>query len=371
MSIRKHEASKALIECADSMGIDLPKAWRERALHPVPFSSFDLFQEEFQAKDYSDFLVSFLDGEHGLSASTIKELRRKLDSENGIGKTWIAAELFAMLLSQLPNLEYLSIRSYDSRARPFCSSAVSALNVSSLPLKTFDSPMFVSPILELASGLQAFDIRGEDGLPSPIPPMPNLSILRVSRMILTEKKLRDLLSACTGGLRTFTYEMVPDRARMVKLCYEAFRMPVRLPAIIKHLQTHRETLRCLHLALYNGDEGKNRPAITFKDFVALEHLLLSPNILPKDIPDAYEHPFLTQKIPPSIKSLNFRSVDIVNHAGLRKELIGLAEFKGQQPQQFPNLRRVICDKKHPFNDDVVAVMLAAADINLTYKTWDW
>ncbi|KAH7007431.1 hypothetical protein EDB80DRAFT_518093, partial [Ilyonectria destructans] len=204
--IHKHDASKALTQCADAMGIDLPKAWRQRALRLAP-----LPQDDAMAKDFSDFLVSFLDGEHGLSTSTINELRRKLDSDSGIGKIWIAAELFAMLLAQLPNLEYLSIRNSDIRFRLCCSSALSALNVSSLPLKTFDSHIFANPILELASGLQAFDIRSEDDLPSPIPPMPNLSVLRVSRIALAETRLRDLLSACTGGLRTFAYEMVPDR----------------------------------------------------------------------------------------------------------------------------------------------------------------
>lgn len=321
------------------------------------------------AKDFSDFLVSFLDGEHGLSTSTINELGRKLDSDHGIGKIWIAAELFAMLLAQLPNLEYLSIRNSDIRFRLCCSSALSALNVSSLPLKTFDSHIFANPILELASGLQAFDIRSETDLPSPIPPMPNLSVLRVSRIPLVETKLRDLLSACSGGLHTFAYEMIPDRTRLIDLFYDEVFNFLPLSAIIRHLQTHRETLRCLHLALYNKEN--NSPAPTFKDFVALEHLLLSPNLLPNATHAAYEHPFLIQNIPSSIKSLNFRSVDRVNHAGLRKELVGLAELKGLQPQQFPSLRRVICDTKHTFEDDVVAVILAAADINLAYKNWDW
>lgn len=200
-SIRKHNASKALTQCAGVMGIDLPKAWRQRALRLAP-----LPQDDAMAKDFSDFLVSFLDGEHGLSTSTVDELRLKLDSDSGMGKVWIAAELFAMLLAQLPNLEYLSIRNSDLRFRLCCSSALSALNVSSLPLKTFDSHIFANPILELASGLQAFDIRSERDLPSPIPPMPNLSVLRVSQISLVETKLRDLLSACTGGLRTFAYE---------------------------------------------------------------------------------------------------------------------------------------------------------------------
>ncbi|KAH7133585.1 hypothetical protein EDB81DRAFT_804636 [Dactylonectria macrodidyma] len=220
-----------------------------------------------------------------------------------MGHSIISMELVAMLIAQLPNLELIRIRNpfiYEAGFGPFLAESLPALNVSSLPfLKTLGISVFTPSILELATNLEVLNIQS-CSIPRPVPPMPNLKVVRIANRALTEEHLQNLLSSCTGNLRVFVYLAAIDTldTRGYRRSSDRFR----LGGAVSHLYPRRHSLQSLHLDLRAEnvaqirDIGDVRPESRLKSFTTLENLLLSTNVVP----------FPSGQMAPSLDSLGER-----------------------------------------------------------------
>ncbi|KAF7536617.1 hypothetical protein G7Z17_g13013 [Cylindrodendrum hubeiense] len=200
--VQEDEARIALMEGAHSLGIDLLSAWTQRKPDPS--------RDEKWILDFPEFLVSFLNKETKHTRRVQRRLTLSFEYPRAPGQRIIATELAAVLIAQLPNLDRLTFQepfTEDSCLGPFPPSALPYLNISSLPLKTLDLGIPSLPLLERATGLETLNIQRCD-FPSPIPPLPNLKVIRIANLNLSDSQLQNLLVSCTGNLRTFVYEAV-------------------------------------------------------------------------------------------------------------------------------------------------------------------
>lgn len=361
--IQQDEARIALMESADVLGINLVEAWEKR-------------KPDRSVLKFPSFLRAFLREEAQLSVYSRNRLANAFRYPQSPGHRTIGYELVAMLLAQLPNLDRLSFQdpfTEKSFLSPFPLPALSALNISSLPFKTLDLGIPALPILELATGLETLNIQKCD-FPSPIPPLPNLKFIRITNLDLSGNHLRNLLSSCTGGLRTFVYEAVIEEWRGKEGRLRDGNNHFRLSEAVKYLRPHRDSLQTLHLDLRavnivessNGEYGS--PGFGLKGFTVLEHLLLSSNAIPIPSEQAlYGFDSLIHHILSSIISLHLPHGQ--SWACPEKELIRLANQMKLQPGAFPKLQRVIYDAEHIFDDDTMGSMFAAVGVSFDYDSW--
>ncbi|KAH7137222.1 hypothetical protein B0J13DRAFT_74729 [Dactylonectria estremocensis] len=357
-SLKLEEARDTLLECADALRIDLLEAWKPRNTKR---------RNEGWIALVPRFFTSFLDRNTKISARTRRLLANSFHNRHSTGLQVISIELVAMLIAQLPNLEHLSIRNpfaYGGDFRPFLKESLPALNVSSLSsLKTLDISVFTPPILELATNLEVLNIQ-RCSIPSPVPPMPNLKVVRITNRSLSEKHLQNLLSSCTGKLRVFVYEAFVDTLDPSK-SHRGSGDHFRLGGAVTYLYPHRHSLQSLHLDLRAEDVfqsyaiGGVRPETGLKHFTALEKLLLSTNAIP--YPSGQMFPsleLLGELLPSSIVSLHVVHEDGFYNKweNVEKGLIKLTTQLRLYQKDFPNMRWVGYEHEGSSNGDTVSSM---------------
>ncbi|KAG8159562.1 hypothetical protein KVR01_010199 [Diaporthe batatas] len=288
----------------------------------------------------------------------------------------LGLEMLAILIGSLPSVERLSIQqSIVDYETPYLSALGSiSLNKRLRLLKTLDIaahdymyetmlrvPLQAAGILELAKDtLQTLNLhmcRGfwTDREQAPI--FKSLKTLRLTGSRLGDKELDVLLSCCTAGLTSFTYEASGSfRPSFGSDDVSEFHPP----EAIKALRIHSRTLKTLHLDLRRVQ--RNPPVqpllpASLADFTALEDLFLSLNTLWiehftlqtgewRGLPEGIlASPQLPELLPPNVKSLDIAGRHrYKNLAELSTRLLGLARAVAEDGK-LHRLRKVRCDSK--------------------------
>ncbi|KAH7129089.1 hypothetical protein EDB81DRAFT_808699 [Dactylonectria macrodidyma] len=359
--IDNQDARRTFFANSDAMYIDLPGLWIKRAKKHLtdPHDHF------------SRFLMTLFDHGRGLDSKAKESVEDKYEPHYGHGDCWLMSQLVAMLIKQLPNLQHFSTRGCQHILGSSPESFLADLQLLHLPMKILDIETWISPLVELASGLETLNIHGTWASEPPIPKMPNLKVLRLIPKELkahwdpSASFLEDILLACTGSLCTFVLE-APSAGN------GKYSVPgMELGRIIYLLRHHQNTLKCLHLDIRRVRFPKVRqyqyPSLN--DFTSLEHLLLSSNTMAISSDGTSEYEFLNRMIPPSIKTLHFLVSQFGGKHDLEKDLRRLASSKWHTPTVLPNLRQVICDLEHPFMNNDVANDFTAVGVEFGYKRW--
>ena len=365
------EARTLLKEAGNVLGVDLPHAWRQR----IP--QLHIEGRMGRRPYFGAFLADFLDGKGDLDEQSRQDLKKHLNDGAQYARRWLAAEIVAMLIAHLPNLEYLGLDDDDHwPSAGFPTSALTALNVSRLPLKTLDLGVHAElpTFLQLVPGLSTLNFHTW-GLEPPIPPLPNLKVLCATEASFDDRTLQLFLSACTGGLHTFAYEA----AEYIPLWgfWESDTLPpnyhFRPSDAVRHLESHQTTLRSLHLDLGKQDHraGIVKPGLNLKDFTVLETLFLysaemfDPNASELErLSDSHR---LVEFVPASIVSLSVHVHPNCDCKRLEKSLLGLADLKQRDPTQFPNLRWVRSNIKG--NSEMLSSMFSTAKVEFGHDVW--
>ncbi|KAL2288704.1 hypothetical protein FJTKL_03392 [Diaporthe vaccinii] len=294
----------------------------------------------------------------------------------------------------LPSVERLSIQQtvvdYDT---PYLSglrsmtTAKGARLLRTLDLATHDHspelmikvPSQAPAVLELAQGtLQTLKLHMCNGFwsaPEDAPTFRSLKTLRLTQSHLSAAELGVLLSCCTGGLTSFTYEAASARSTFSKSQFHPSEA-------IESLSSHRLTLKALHLDLrpvFDSLSMQPMPPASLADFTALEDLFLSVNTLwrkdqafPAD--EAEGARLLTGLLPASTTSLCITGPDVDRRLRrLPAELLGLARAvaSGGQPAR---LRHVRCDSrlKRRFDKGLgpeFGSIFRAAGVDFGFSSW--
>ncbi|KAJ4129715.1 hypothetical protein NW754_003998 [Fusarium falciforme] len=317
-----------ILEAAHALGIDLPEAWRQRMSRVTDAESYD-WPEVYQV-----FLGCYLD------------------------------DKLAILIAQTPHLEYLSLQG-DNRW-PSCGlakSSLSALRVSNLPLKTLDLGIGGYPIIELAPGLETLNLHQYTlHFGHSIPNMPSLRTLRVTDALMLAVTLQKLLDACTGGLVAFEYEAAKDETQGLRGGH------FQPSDAIEFLDKHKNTLQVLHLDLSKRDVQMRKipPELSLKEFPTLKHVFI--NSIPlfgfvQKREQNVDSRVLIRLLPPSIASLTIEKNHYRNF--VKEALFDLADWKSQNPGEFPNLTWVACRPK--IKSSTLASLFQAVGVNFNGK----
>lgn len=288
----------------------------------------------------------------------------------------LGLEILAILIGILPNVERLSIQqSIVDYETPYLS-ALGSIPVSKRPrrLKTLDIaaqdymyetmlrvPLQAGGILELAKDtLQTLNLhmcRNFWTDPEQAPNFRCLKTLRLTGSRLSAMELGVLLSCCTDGLTSFTYEASGS-------FYASFGSnevsEFHPPEAIEALRTHSRTLKALHLDLRRVERDPPvQPLLpaSLVDFTTLDDLFLSLNTLwaeeftlwrgqSRDLPEGVlASPQLPELLPPNLKSLGIAGRHrYENLPQLSGRLLGLARAVAEEGK-LPRLRQVRCDSK--------------------------
>ncbi|KAI8717094.1 F-box domain-containing protein [Fusarium sp. LHS14.1] len=339
----QEENRAVMLEAARALDIDLPAAWRDRVSKASTHEKCDW------PNTYEAFLASHLDGNGNLDETQVRNLHKAFRGGSEPGRRWMNAELVAMLIALMPNLDHISLQgNYRWPTHGLPHSALPALGVSSLPLRTLDLAIGGNPIIQLASGLETLNLHHHSFHGSPIPEMPNLKTLRVTDCLVSAKSLRELLASCTGSLTAFEFEAKIDPGSFNPFALGPPSDHFQFSEAIECLERHKGSLRVLHLDLANrGFEMTKIPDdLDLKHFSVLEHVFLNSTILFGHVPIAKEHEVdhqvLMRLLPDSIVSLSAKN-DSRWTSCLEEALLTLAGWKGQTPELFPNLRSIQSD----------------------------
>ncbi|KAL2683375.1 hypothetical protein Neosp_007845 [[Neocosmospora] mangrovei] len=279
----------------------------------------------------------------------LRNLHKAFRGGSEPGRRWMNAEMVAMLIALMPNLDYISLQgNYRWPTHGLPHSALPALGVSSLPLKTLDLAIGGNPIIQVASGLETLNLHHHSFNGSPIPEMPKLKTLRVTDCLVSTKSLQELLAACTGSLTAFEFEAKIDPGSFNPFASGPASDHFQFEEAIECLEGHKDTLKVLHLDLANrGFEMSKIPDdFDLKHFSVLEHVFLNSTVLFGHVPIAKEHEvnhnILMSLLPDSVVSLTARN-DSRWTSCLEEALLTLAGWKTQTPELFPNLRSIQSD----------------------------
>ncbi|KAJ3544251.1 hypothetical protein NM208_g3158 [Fusarium decemcellulare] len=234
-----NEENGAVIqETASSLGIDLPSAWRRRVEKVYHVTKWGW------PSAYQLFSLSKPDGKGDLDDKEQWNLAIEFHRGDQLGPSWMNGEIVAMLVAQLPNLDRLSLAGSPDcwPRRGFPDTALPALNISTLGLKTLDLGVRADALIQVATGLETLNLHQYEFWPD-FPQMPNLKTLRITEGRFSAYNMKALLSACTGGLRCFEYEAAADTPRPPGPDDNHFN----LSEAILHLQMHKHTLQTVHL----------------------------------------------------------------------------------------------------------------------------
>ncbi|KAM5350677.1 hypothetical protein ACJ41O_007182 [Fusarium nematophilum] len=333
--LRKRNDDDRLLlkEAARGLGLDLPDAWRRRAPGTSIYGIFEIWD---WPGVYKAFLLDYLDEGGGLDARQRRKLSEAFTQGPMPGNRWVNAELATLLIALVPNVEHISVQGDNLWPTwGFPESAFSALNISNLAaVKTLDLGVCGNPLIKLAAGLETLNLH-EYAPGSPIPPMPRLKTLRVTKGSLDGNNLQELVFACTGGLRVFEYE-AEHRGRSLPFTTRPHFQPSEA---IGCLARHSDTLEVLHLDLTKQGHQVRRinPYLHLKEFTALKHLFLNGSTVFDDLSRETESrpnsQVLIRLLPTSIVSL---SITRNRHGNsLNRALVALAEVTSRE---FPSLK---------------------------------
>lgn len=347
-----------ILPAAHALGIDLPEAWRRRMPRVTEAESYD-WPEVYQV-----FLSSYLDDKIELTERQQRHLHRAMTDGSEPGRRWINAELVAILIAQTPHVEYLSLQG-DIRwpSGGLATSSLPALGVSNLPLKMLDLGIGGYPIIELAPGLETLNLHQYSmHFGHSIPNMPNLRTLRVTDSLMLAVTLRKLLDACTRGLVAFEYEAAKDETQGLRGRH------FQVSDAIECLDKHRSTLQVLHLDLSKRDVQMRKIPLgsNLKEFSALKHVFINSMPLFGFIQKSdhnVDSEVLIRLLPRSIVSLTVRKNPYRNF--VKEALLGLADWKSRNPDEFPNLNWVACGPK--MKSSTLASLFKAVGVNFNAK----
>lgn len=278
----------------------------------------------------------------------------------------LGLELLAILVGTLPGVERLSIQqTVVDYGTPYLSglrsmtTARGARHLKTLDLATHDYspelmikvPSQAAAVLKLARDtLQTLNLHMCNGFwsePEAAPTFRSLKTLRLTQSHLSAAALRVLLSRCTGGLASFTYEAA-------RSCTGLDGDQFSLPEAAESLGAHSRTLRALHLDLRQvvgvaEQPMQPLPPASLAGFTALEDVFLSINTLwtkddvtPAD-GDAEGAWLLARLLPASTASLCIAGEDQDRRwRRLPSVLLGLARAMAGEGA-LPRLRQVRCD----------------------------
>lgn len=339
----QEENRAVILEAARALDIDLPTAWRRR------ISNVSTYEKCDWPETYEVFLGSHLDGNNSLEKRQLQNVRNAFLEGSEPGRRWMNAELVAVLIALMPNIDYISLQgNYRCPTHGLPHSALPALGVSNLPIRTLDLAIGGNPIIQLASTLETLNLHQHSFHGSPIPEMPLLKTLRVTDCLVSTKMLQQLLGACTGSLVAFELEAMLDPGSFNPFASGPSSEHFQFPEAIECLRRHQDTLKVLHLDLANrGCQMSKIPDdLDLKHFSALEHVFLNSTILFGYVPIAREHEadhqVLVRLLPDSLTSLSARN-DSRWTSCLEEALLTLAGWKSQAPEMFPNLRSIQSD----------------------------
>ncbi|KAM0421144.1 hypothetical protein ACHAPT_011036 [Fusarium lateritium] len=317
-----------LLESAATLNIDLAEAWKRRA------SDTSTSNQRKRSQEYDQLLRVWLTSEVDNVPYDIPERQRGQDDFNALD-----AEVTVMLLALVPNIEQLSLWTYERAPLCLCTSAFRAFGITSLPkLKALEIEANPDAILELATGLEALNVR--DCTPQKsrdCADLPHLETVRLAHTVFDSETVGIIISRCTRRLRGFMAdEILLARTPVSVIASEA----------MDALKDHQETLEILHLDLRPG--ACIRPRVgtfTLVDFSSLHHVRLSTPVIFHSIsadPTAAEeenHHRIWSRLPASLVSLCLMHENTDLDA-VREGLMGLAEMKRSNPELFPRLQRV-------------------------------
>jgi hypothetical protein len=278
----------------------------------------------------------------------------------------LGLEILAILIGTLPSVERLSVeQTVVDYETPYLS-ALRSVAMKSRPrlLKTLDIathdymletmlqvPSQAAGILELSKDtLQTLNLHMCNGFwtnPEHAPTFRSLKTLRLINSRLSAVELGVLLSCCTGGLTSFTYEAA-----------RSFHRPGNTsefhpPEAIESLRVHVRTLRTLHLDLRQVvTDARVQPMLqaSLVDFTALENIFLSVNMLWVEgsrgvTGEVVASPQLPQLLPANTTSLSIAGRHRFNNLQqLSARLLGLARAVAEEGK-LSRLRHVRCDSK--------------------------
>lgn len=307
----------------------------------------------------------------------------------------LGLELLAILIGILPSVERLSIQQtvvdYDT---PYLSglrsmtTAKGAHLLKTLDFATHDHmselmikmPSQAAATLELAQGtLQTLNLHMCNGFwanSENAPTFRSLKTLRLTQSHLSAVELRVLLSCCTGGLTSFTYEAASARSS-----FSGSQFHPR--EAIQALSPHRRTLKTLHLDLRPVFESlfiQPMAPASLGGFTALEDLFLSANTLwrkdqasPAD--EAEGTRLLLQLLPASTASLCITGPDVDRRLRLLPaELLGIARAAAGGEGRLSRLRQVRCDSRIKWRLDKglgpeIESIFRAAGVEFGFASW--
>ncbi|RSL63788.1 hypothetical protein CEP54_005044 [Fusarium duplospermum] len=349
-------------EAAETLGIDLAEIWKSR----IPCPEIDDWAEKLEPRER--FLTPVAYGPDYLPVGQSCHVRTRRTQ-----RSWVAAELVAMLIAQLPNVEYLGLQRcsrWTTEGVP--ASALAALNISSLPVRRLDIGPQPDDVLRLSPGLETLNLHAT-GFRGQCPPLPNLKILRMTECWTMKKHLEDILHACTTGLKTFAYESRPP----TRACSAGRRrnMHFQPSDVVRLLSFHQMTLESLHLDLSAQGRAvcKIEDGLHLKDFAVLEHLCIGSEMIygfdemqDESIPHSEA---LIRLLPASLVSLSIQTKQMgeTGWPMLEKGLVRLAELKQRQPDQFPKLRWVQCELGS--GTGWLSSMFEAVNVQFTSSSW--
>ncbi|KAL2683447.1 hypothetical protein Neosp_007917 [[Neocosmospora] mangrovei] len=176
--------------------------------------------------------------------------------------------------------------------------------------------------------------------------------------------LRKLLDACTGSLVAFEYEAAKDETQGLRADH------FQPSDAIESLNKHKSTLQVLHLDLSKRDVQMRKipPGLDLKGFLALKHVFI--NSIPlfgyvSKREQTIDSQVLIRLLPHSIVSL---AIEKNNYRNFVKEaLVSLADWKSQNPGEFPNLNWVACRPK--IKSSTLTSLFKAVDVNFNAKVW--
>ncbi|KAM5342714.1 hypothetical protein ACJ41O_013680 [Fusarium nematophilum] len=345
-------------QAVESLGTTPSEIWRRRES-----TDFMVRQRTIDALMEQEFFKEFFTG-----SSNLQEGGR--DTSEYLPK--VASELFALLVALLPNLEHLLIRA-GFWPGDFPPGAMSALGVTSLPLKIlyFDRPP--RSLMEIAPSLENMIYGGR----SPLPVLPKMKTVRLRAPMLDTSDLSTLLSSFTGGIDTFEFTTLWANMWCVD---EGTRMMVPPRTLVRLLGRFKSTLESLQLdfryRVHKDLDKRLEPIQTLKDFTALEDLFITTNSVYNtkslELPDDQS---LVNLLPPSVVTLILADHEFPPPPErLQRGLLGLAAHMKRNERHFSKLKVIKCDTKAMFADSHVMDKLSELGIDLKYEEFtrrDW
>lgn len=368
---RGYEKTRAMLEKPPEvfrdaervLGVDMRDVWRQRALGVKYESSFS---QTDGATTFESFIRNFLSVNGDWDLRPFPKSKYNVWTNEVIG--WIGAELIAMLIALLPNIEYLGLHGGKSWPKyGFPRNALSGMGISYRPIRKLHLGIeAVSPILDLATDLEELSITGFYGidLEKPIPVMPKVKTLRLINCHFKRDELQRILTGCVTGLHRFTYE-----DNLWNTHHRSWR-PKRLDQaqydqLLDFLKPHKLTLWSLHIDLSRRTWWTEPLTLhaPLQDFPSLTHLCIdlrashNGQVTSIDCGNA-----LVNLMPPSIEFLvlkdsywdgPIRSMGPGYHAQRHREgLKGILDVKRTDAGRLPNLKFVGCGETMPFEEFV-------------------